>query len=388
MVLARTPPDLPAPSDDERALSDRLTGVIRAEITRAGPLPFARFMELALYAPGLGYYAAGKAKFGGAGDYITAPESFPLFAQCLAHTVAEVLAALADADVLEVGAGSGRLAAGLLNELAARDALPRHYYILDVSADLRTRQAETIRQQAPAFYQRVRWLDRLPEPGFRGLVLGNELLDAMPVARFRVRRDGVHELGVTWRDDRFDWVDLPAGATIAARISALDLPEGYESEIGFAAEGWIRSVADIIDTGAVLLIDYGFPRAEYYHPQRTGGTLMCHYRQRAHPDPLILPGLQDITAHVDFSAAAEAGTTAGLSLLGYTSQAAFLIGSGLERLAARSDPNDTRAHLELMQQIKKLTLPHEMGELFKAIAFGRGIDRLSAFALQDRRGRL
>jgi SAM-dependent MidA family methyltransferase len=346
-------------------------------------------MELALYAPGLGYYSGGKAKFGAAGDFVTAPEAYPLFGRCLARTAADVLAGAGVTDILEAGAGSGRLAAVLLNELAALGSLPPRYYILELSASLRAHQATTLKRQAPQHADRVRWLDRLPDPGFRGLVLANELLDALPVERFHATADGVRQLRVTWREDRFDWSDAAAPAAMRARIAPLQLPPDYTSEIGFAAEAWVRSVGERLAAGVILLIDYGFPRAEYYNPDRAGGTLMCHYRHRAHADPLILVGLQDITAHLDFSALAAAGAEAGLELLGYTSQAAFLLASGLDALARDSDPNDVRAHLALTAQIKKLTLPHEMGELYKAFALGRELSEpLKAFALQDRRARL
>jgi len=381
--------ELPRPSADESEVSRRLSVRIQGEIAQTGPIPFARFMELGLYAPGLGYYAGGKAKFGAAGDFITAPEAYPLFGRCLARTAAEALAGAGAADILEAGAGSGKLAAVLLNELAALGSLPSRYYILELSASLRERQATTLKRQAPLHADRVHWLDRLPAPGFRGLVLANEVLDALPVERFHVAADGVRRLQVTWREDRFDWSDTPAPAAMRERVAPLQLPPGYTSEVGFAAEAWVRSVGERLAAGAILLIDYGFPRAEYYHPDRAGGTLMCHYRHRAHADPLILVGLQDITAHVDFSALAAAGAESGLELLGYTSQAAFLLASGLEALARESDPNHVRAHLALTEQIKKLTLPHEMGELYKVIAFGRGIrEPLKAFALQDRRARL
>lgn len=381
--------ELPPPSASERELSTRLRARVQGEIARHGSIPFARFMELALYAPGLGYYSAGKAKFGVAGDFVTAPESYPLYARCLARAAAGVLDQLGGGDVLEAGGGSGKLAAGLLNELADLDALPGTYYLLEVSADLRERQSASIKQRAPALYERVRWLDRLPPPGFRGLVLANELLDALPVERFKAATDDVRLLHVTWRNDRFDWTDGPATVAVRQRAAPLRLAPGYVSEIGFAAEAWVRSIAERLRAGVLLLIDYGFPRAEFYHPDRAAGTLMCHYRHRAHADPLILVGLQDITAHVDFTAIAEAGAEVGLELLGYTSQAAFLIGSGLEALARDSDPGDVRAHLALTEQIKKLTLPHEMGELYKVIALGRGMrERPKAFALQDRRARL
>lgn len=380
---------LPDPTADERARNERVSAVIRDEIARAGPIPFTRFMELALYAPGLGYYAGGKHKFGADGDFITAPESFPLFGGCLARTVHEILEQLGDGDILEVGAGSGKLAAAILNGLAALGMRLPVYYILELSGDLRARQALTIRQLAPLHVDRVCWLERLPEPGFRGLVLANELLDAMPVERFKIGTDGAMRLAVTWADGRFAWAEQPAPASVVERIAPLNLAPDYVSEIGFAAEAWVRSIGESVDAGAILIIDYGFPRAEFYHSDRAAGTLMCHYRHRAHSDPLILAGLQDITAHVDFTAVADAGAEVGLALMGYTSQAAFLIGSGLEELARNSDPDHARAHLALTEQVKKLTLPHEMGELYKVCALGRGIrGDIRAFAVQDRRARL
>ena len=380
---------LPPPSAEEQAHSERLARRVREEVAQAGgAIPFSRFMELALYAPGLGYYAAGKHKFGDAGDFITAPELGSVFARCLARQCRQILQALADGEILEAGAGSGALAADLLLELEALGRLPERYLILELSNELRDRQAQTLRRKAPHLLKRARWLDAMPAD-FRGVILANELLDAMPVERFKVTDSGVRQLYVAWENDRFVWREKPAEDRIRARIEPLALSPGYTSEINFMAEAWTRSAADALKHGAMLLVDYGFPRAEYYHPQRTGGTLMCHYRHRAHDDPLVLVGLQDITAHVDFSAIAAAGTDAGLHLLGYASQAAFLIGSGLEPLMASSDPEDARAHLALTQQVKKLTSPHEMGELYKVIAFGRGVEEpLLGFSVQDRRGRL
>ena len=382
-------PALPSPSAEEQALHDQLTQRLREEIaTAGGAISFDRFMELALYAPGLGYYAAGKQKFGAAGDFITAPELGPVFARCLARPCRSLLAELGGGDILEAGAGSGVLAADLLLELESLGQLPEHYFILELSADLRTRQTETLQRKAPHLSGRVHWLDGLPRE-FRGLVLANELLDAMPVTRFKVTESGINELCVGWENEGFVWREKPAGTSLCTRIEPLDLAPGYISEINLRAEAWVRSVADVLKQGALLLIDYGFPRAEFYHLQRAQGTLMCHYRHQAHDDPLRLVGLQDITAHVDFSAIAAAGTEAGLALAGYTSQAAFLLGCGLEQIMAASDPNDARAHLALTQQIKKLTFPHEMGELFKVIALARGVhEPLPGFTLQDRRGRL
>jgi SAM-dependent MidA family methyltransferase len=388
-TIVPDPRALPPPTAEEQAHSSKLQQLIREEIAACGGLiSFARFMELALYAPGLGYYAAGKHKFGAAGDFVTAPEMGSLFARCLARPCQSILARLGGGDILEAGAGSGALAADLLLELEALDRLPESYLILELSNELRDRQAETLRHKVPRLLKRVHWLDALPVE-FHGVILANELLDAMPVERFRITEDGVRQLHVAWETERFVWREKPADEAIQARIEPLALSPGYTSEINLQAEAWVRCAADILKQGVMLLVDYGFPRAEFYHPQRTDGTLMCHYRHRAHDDPLKLIGLQDITAHVDFTAIAEAGIGTGLSLLGYTSQAAFLIGCGLEQLMSASDPEDVRAHLELTQQVKKLTSPHEMGELYKVIALGRGIhEPCPGFAVHDRRGRL
>jgi len=390
--MSRIPnaPSLPEPTPEECALSQRLTELMRAEIDRAGgAIPFARFMELALYAPELGYYSAGQHKFGATGDFVTAPELGPVFAQCLARQCAQILDALPNGDMLEAGAGSGALAVQLLLELERLGQLPKHYFILEISSALRARQKALFVEKAPHLLVRIQWIDSLPSAGFRGIVFGNELLDAMPVERFRVGADGAAQLLVGWDENRFVWREAQANAALRNRVTALGLPEGYVSEIGFAAEGWVRSVADVLEQGVLLLVDYGFPGHEFYHPQRATGTLMCHYRHRAHGDPLLFVGLQDITAHVDFTAIARAGTESGLSLLGYASQALFLLGCGLDDIAARTSQSDERAYLQFTNEVKKLTLPHEMGELFKVIAFGCGVDTpLVGFRLQDRRGRL
>jgi len=369
--------------------SAALSTLIRDAISEAGGvISFSRFMELALYQPGLGYYAGGRQKFGSAGDFVTAPELGHVFARCLARQCQQILSDTRG-DILEAGAGSGALAADLLLELERLDCLPARYRILELSHELRARQAETLRARAPHLLARVMWMDALPEPGFRGVVLGNELLDAMPVDRFRVHGTHVVRLGVGVEDDHFVWRELPADSALVERVSALHLADDYESEIGLAAEGWVRSVADVLEHGVLLLIDYGFPRSEFYHPDRSSGTLMCHYRHHAHPDPLRLVGLQDITAHVDFSAMAAAARDAGMELFGYASQALFLIGCGLDEVAGDLFGDNPRVQLEVSNEIKKLTLPHEMGELFKVIAFGRGaVEALRGFALQDRRARL
>lgn len=390
--------DLPEPDAEAAAHSQRLQRLLRTEIAaQGGRIPFARFMELALYAPGLGYYSAGARKFGAGGDFITAPELSPLFARCLARQCQQALQILPDSAIIEVGAGSGIMAADLLCELERLNSLPARYFILELSGELRARQQATLMRHAAHLAGRVVWLDALPRPGFRGVVLANELLDAMPVHLFQVDEDGATELYIACQDDEFIWQRGSLSETgLAQRIAAIEqgwheqdieLSAPYRSEINLAAESWLRSIGALLTAGLVLIIDYGFPRHEYYHPQRAAGTLMCHYRHRAHTNPLLLPGLQDITAHVDFTAIAEAGCAAGLAVAGYATQAAFLIANGLEKMA--SDSVATSQRLEQARQIKKLTLPSEMGELFKVIALTRDLPvPLQGFTLQDLRGRL
>lgn len=379
---------LPAPDTDGLAFSAALSQRIAAEIDAAGGwIGFARFMELALYAPGMGYYSGGARKFGAAGDFVTAPELSPVFSQTIGAQVAQILP-LSAPQIIEVGAGSGRLAADLLLELERRAALPVAYGILDLSGELRARQRETIAKRAPHLLDRVRWLDRLPEH-FDGLVLANELLDAMPVHLVVWRDEGICERGAGFVNGQFVWADRPAGGRLLERAQALaeeyPLPAGYLSEICLAAPAWVAAWAGILGRGALLLIDYGFPRHEYYHPQRNAGTLMCHYRHHAHGEPFYLPGLQDITAHVDFTAIVEAGSEAGLDFLGYTTQASFLLNCGLGEVLARTPVDDTSRYLPLANSAQKLISPAEMGELFKVIALGKGItEPLLGFAQGDR----
>lgn len=384
---------LPEPGDEAKKVSERLLQVLLGELERAGGrLSFARFMELALFAPGLGYYSAGSRKFGEAGDFVTAPEISVLFSQCLARQCAEVLGAVPGGAILEFGAGSGIMAADILKTLEAMGSLPSRYFILELSADLRQRQQQTLAAQAPQLVARVEWLEALPER-FEGVILANELLDAMPVRRFCIEEGRVRELYVAAEDGRLGWVsgeveDPALTARVQPLLESGQIDEGYVSEVNLAAERWVRSLGDVLVRGVALLIDYGFPRHEYYHPQRNGGTLMCHYRHRSHGDPLCLLGLQDITAHVDFTAMAEAAVAGGLQVRGFTNQASFLLASGLaEALAAAG--GDVQQQLSLNAAVKKLTLPSEMGELFKVMALGKGLDiPLSGFALRDERVRL
>lgn len=371
---------LPEPSAEARASSQALQAAIAGTIRREqGFIPFSRYMEAALYTPGLGYYSAGATKLGIAGDFITAPEMTPLFADTLANQAAQVLAAT-HGDLVEVGAGSGRLAHDLLHALDALGQLPGHYYILEVSGELRQRQEQLLHTLPAHLANRVEWLDRLPD-SVTGLILGNEVLDAMPVELVAWREHGLFERGVGLDDaGHLAWRErpLPAGplkdqAAALTPLLADGIPGGYISEINMAAQGFMASLADRLAHGVILLIDYGFGAGEYYHPQRAGGTVMCHYRQQAHADPFFLPGLQDITAHVNFSAIYQAATCHGLHLLGYANQADFLINCGITDVMSQVSP-ETMDYLKLAAQAQKLLSPAEMGELFKVIAFGRGID--------------
>lgn len=390
--MTSTRPPLPTPPPDAVAHSARVLAHLREQIAMAGGwIDFARFMECALYAPGLGYYAAGAQKFGSAGDFVTAPEMTPLFAQALAAQVAEITAQSA-ARVIEAGGGSGRLAADLLLALEASGALPEQYALLELSPDLRERQRATLAAAAPHLLDRVVWLDCLPER-FSGVVLANELLDAMPVHVVAWRESGIFERGVALdAAGAFVWCERPATGELLVAAEAIageaPLPAGYQSEIGLAAPRWVAEWGRILDRGALLLIDYGFPGHEFYHPQRDGGTLMCHYRHLAHPDPFLLPGLQDITAHVDFTALIAAGHPAGLDLLGYSTQASFLTQCGiLDRLA--SCESGSQAYLRAAGAVNKLLMPHEMGEAFKVMALGRGIGQpLLGFRSGDQSHRL
>lgn len=383
---------LPPPSSDALAHSGQLTALLRQEIAgNGGWISFARYMELALYAPGFGYYSAGAQKFGAAGDFVTAPEMTPFFGWALARQVAQAMAAAGNT-VLEAGAGSGRLAADLLLELERLGSLPERYFILDLSGDLRQRQQTTLAAAVPHLLARVEWLDRLPER-FAGVVIGNELLDAMPVHMVAWREAGILERGVGLdAAGGFIWQERPAtGALLAAAeeiAGQCDIPPGFESEIGLAARAWAAEWGRILAKGTLLLIDYGFPRREFYHFQRGRGTLMCHYRHHAHPDPFYLPGLQDITAHVDFTSIIAAAHGEGLELQGYASQGQFLLNCGiLERLAEL--PAESPEYIRAAGAVNKLLLPHEMGELFKVMALGRGIESpLVGFARGDQSHRL
>jgi len=384
LPLSPIDPALPQPAPEARALSAALRRRISEEIAASGGwIGFDRYMDLALYAPGLGYYAGGSSKLGAPGDFVTAPELSSLFSATLARQVSELMDA-AGGEVLELGAGSGRMAADLLLELDAAGRAPERYLILELSAALRARQQERLVALPARLAARVGWLDRLPER-FSGVILGNELLDALPVHLVVWGEEDIAERGVICDEDGFAFDDRPiANAQLLHAASRFDPPTPYVSEIGLAAAALVRSLAATLDRGALLFIDYGFGDTEYYHPQRSRGTLMCHYRHRAHADPFFWPGLQDITAHVDFSAVTRAGQQAGLTLIGYTTQAHFLVNLGITDLLARTPLEPAEEYLRLAAQAHKLLSPSEMGELFKVIALGRGAEApLSGFARGD-----
>lgn len=372
--------DLPEPDALLRARSERLLQRIRAAIVDAGgSLPFDRFMQMALYEPGLGYYSAGLRKFGEHGDFVTAPEISSLFGRTLARSCRSVLQEMQEPHILEFGAGTGVMATDILLELEALDCLPDRYSILELSADLQERQQQTLRARAPHLLERVQWLQAWPAGGFTGVLFANEVLDAMPVHLFRKHAQGYQERHVCWseQEEGLRWVDVPAGEHLDSQLQELEknlghaFGEGYQSELSGLYAPWLQSVSSLLERGVMYLIDYGYGRAEYYSPQRSMGTLMCHYRHRAHDNPLILVGLQDITAYVDFTSVAEAAGSAQLDLLGYTSQAAFLLDAGITDLLTNEDPGDVQRFLRLSQQLKTLTLPSEMGERFKVMCLAR-----------------
>ena len=373
---------LPKPSNSALHHSQAVKKTIQNEIKAAGGwISFANYMQLALYAPGLGYYTSGSSKLGSAGDFVTAPEISSLFGRTLARQAMQILKQTEQADILEFGAGSGKLALDLLLELEKLECLPRNYFILEVSAELRQRQQALIKNNAPHLIPLLRWLDQLPTK-FNGLMLANEVLDAMPAHLVVWFDNQLLERGVTYENEAFIWKERPlcngalfeAAAKLRAQINVnSDQNNRYTSEINLAIPSFISSMANILQRGLILLIDYGFGSKEYYHPQRNQGTLMCHYRHYAHDDPFYLPGLQDITSHVDFSAVMEAAANKNLELLGYTTQAHFLINCSITEILAQTPADHMGKYLPLSNQLQKLVSPAEMGELFKVIAFGKNI---------------
>jgi len=383
---------LPEPDAGSATHSERVAEFIRGRIRDAdGQISFAEYMHHCLYAPGLGYYSAGSAKFGGAGDFVTAPEVSSLFGTILARQCAEVLEQLESPSILEIGAGSGKLAVDILKALAESGALPeKGYKILDVSADLRERQESLLRRDVPELLNNVEWLDALPQD-FAGVVIANEVLDALPVERFVRREQGIAQVCVTTDGDGFGLVEREAPEMLVAAVGNIEafldqsLPDGYASEVCVAAQQWTADFCRSLREGAAFLFDYGTSRREYYAAGRSGGWLRCHFRHHAHDNPLILQGIQDLTSWVDFTAVAEAAVDNGYDIAGFVPQAQFLIGGGLGKTLADFTELPTDAQLKLSAEIKLLTLPAEMGENFKCLGLSRGnLQAPSAFEFGDR----
>ncbi|MBA2710689.1 MAG: SAM-dependent methyltransferase [Tatlockia sp.] len=371
-----------------------LLELICSRIENQGELPFVDFMQQALYDPKFGYYSGGLQKFGAQGDFITAPELTPLYAETLANQCQQVLSSLIEPCLFEFGAGSGRLCVDLLKALEKRSCLPEKYYILEISPNLRQRQQELFAQAIPHLVSKINWLERWPEKAFSGVIIANEVLDAMPVHRFLQTEEGIEESFVSFDEKKGNLVEHFKPSTNQRLINYLQenvdkelFP--YLSEVNLFVEDWIKHCFTMLTSGAMFIIDYGFPRHEYYHSDRNMGTLMCHYRHHAHPDPLIHVGEQDITAHVDFTQVAEAAFTAGFHVAGYTNQASFLLANGLLSLLQLADYKDKRQEMLEKQAVKQLIQPNEMGELFKVIALTKNLDlELTGFQLQDKRASL
>jgi SAM-dependent MidA family methyltransferase len=369
-------PTLPPPAPEAVIHSQQLAEHIANCILAEGDwIPFSRFMDLALYAPGLGYYAAGARKFGEAGDYVTSPEISPMFAKCFGLQAGQVLKAVGG-EVLELGPGSGVFAADLFESLKEQGTVPERYLLLEVSPDLKERQRALLAQRHPQDLARFVWIDTLPKK-IRGMVIANEVLDVVPCAMVFRHGEDYFERGVILTEAGFAFDDQRLGDGDLRRRTLAVFPPGdydYLSEVNLAAEGLIRTVSDALEAGAAIFIDYGFPEREFYHPQRSMGTLRCHYRHRFHGDPFFMPGLQDITAHVDFSAMARAAEQGGAEVYGFTTQAYFLISCGLAVLVSAGDPTMTLSRLKGTSAVHRLIAPSEMGELFKVLGFGKGID--------------
>jgi len=389
---------LPEPPGELKCVSEELSSLIRQKITRDGPLPFSTYMEMALYEPGLGYYSAGLQKFGQGGDFVTAPQLGDIFARCLATQISQVAASLGEYEILEAGAGTGILAADLLLALE-KEAPPKRYRILERSAHLRQVQLETLTERAPHWLDRVEWLDTPPEKPWQGVLLANEVLDALTVERFCVSEDGIRQMQVSEGPDGLAWHEEPCPPRLQQKIEGVlsSLEEqpgpGFCSELNPDLAAWLNAVSGKLAKGLALFIDYGYTRRDYYAPYRNDGTLICHYRHRVHSDPFQWPGLTDISASVDFTALAEAADDCGLEVCGYTTQAMFLLSNGLDAIMADFAGLDEAERLDMNNQVRRLTMPGEMGERFQVMALGRELsdqlcDELRGFTAADLRYRL
>lgn len=382
--------ELPLPDESALAHSRRVADLVRTRLAASGGwISFADYMDLVLYAPGLGYYSAGAQKFGAAGDFVTAPGLGSIFARCLARVAGDALEQMGGGVVLEVGGGTGALAADLLQALRTRP--PQRYLLLELSADLRERQRARLAAQVPELLDRVQWLDRLPDRPLTGVLIANEVLDALPVERFTMQAGKPRQLGVCLRGEELAWSAADAPEALAAAVRAIEqdlgarLPDGYSSEVSLRQPAWFGALAATLGRGLALFIDYGYSRREYYHPQRTGGTLGCHYRHHWHADPFFLPGLQDITAWVDFSAASRAAMAAGLDVAAYTTQAHFLLATGiLQEMEAVTE--ESQASTQAMAaELRQLLMPGEMGERFRLLALTRDFVPAGELTMRDMR---
>lgn len=384
--------NLPTPDTEALERSYKLQQKLIRTIKQRGPIPFSDYMQRVLYTPELGYYTNPCIRLGAQGDFVTAAEVSPLFGQSIARQINQILAHIdTHACILEFGAGSGKLATDILLTLNQEGILPDKYQILEISAHLRAQQQTYLKAQLPAeLFERIEWLDALPQPGWCGVVLADEVLDAMPVERFFLTPSESWRMAVDWDGEQFIWAELPITDTFLQKVvdglRQLIHPTqlGYKAEVNLNIAPWLKSLSDFVAQGVALLIDYGFPQKELYQKERLNGSLRCFYQQSVHDNPLIYPGLQDITTHVDFTEVAEAGFDAGFKVAGFTTQAHFLMSTGLLEHIPTDLP--VTEQLKLAQQIKTLTLPDEMGEIFKVIALSKHLDiSLLGFQLTDLR---
>jgi len=389
---------LPEPTQELKSVSEELASVIREKIARDGPIPFSEYMEMALYEPALGYYSAGLQKFGEGGDFVTAPQLGDVFARCLAKQIEQIANEIEPFEIIEAGAGTGILAAEVLQALP-KSHTPFRYRILERSAHLRQVQKETLQREVPQWMDRISWLNQPPEDDWQGIFLANEVLDALTVERFCIDVDDIKQLSVTTNPDGFAWHKNPCPQPMLDQIHACmngleQQPSiGFRSEINTAMPAWLQAVTERMQKGIALFVDYGYNRHDYYTPTRRDGTLICHYQQRAFDDPFLWPGLVDISSSVDFTALAEAADHCNLEVSGYTTQAMFLLASGVDEVLADYESMTERQRLKMNNQIRRLTLPGEMGERFQVMALSRGLDEefsenLRGFSLSDLRHRL
>jgi len=401
----RSKSTFPLPDEFSLKLSESLQDKIRLAIMESGgSISFEQYMQMALYEPGLGYYSAGSNKFGEQGDFVTAPEISPLFSYCLARQCQQVLSEISFSSIFELGPGTGTMAIDIMRELERNNALPEIYYMLEPSADLRHRQQINIKSTIPHLEERFVWIDHLPEEKIKGIILANEVIDAMPVNRIVIDSE-VEEYAVACDSGandqiRFQWVKRGIDQKLKSDVQDMlgmlreSLPTPYVTEINCNIKPWLNSLNDILDEGLILISDYGYPRREYFHPQRDAGTLICHYRHHAHDDPFLYPGLQDITASVDFTTIAEAAVDVGLHVSGFTTQAHFLIACGLDLFVSEFETGDVVERSKMTHQVSKLTMPGEMGEKFKFIGLTKKLEtraldtQLCGFSFIDQRSRL